>query len=135
MEAPKCSSCGFTENPINANFCGRCGAKLQIHVDNDLPRNESATLGSSRRGIGTTEIIKNVLANANSNGAKNQHIPRNEPATLGSSRREIGTTEIIKNVLANANSNGAKTKSIGRNDPCPCGSGRKYKNCHGRGIF
>lgn len=24
---------------------------------------------------------------------------------------------------------------IGRNDPCPCGSGKKYKNCHGKGLF
>ncbi len=26
-------------------------------------------------------------------------------------------------------------KKIGRNDPCPCGSGKKYKNCHGKGLF
>ena len=26
-------------------------------------------------------------------------------------------------------------KMPGRNDPCPCGSGKKYKNCHGKGLF
>ena len=26
-------------------------------------------------------------------------------------------------------------KMPGRNDPCPCGSGKKFKNCHGKGLF
>ncbi len=26
-------------------------------------------------------------------------------------------------------------KMPGRNDPCPCGSGKKFKNCHGQGLF
>ena len=26
-------------------------------------------------------------------------------------------------------------KLPGRNDPCPCGSGKKFKNCHGKGLF
>ena len=28
-----------------------------------------------------------------------------------------------------------KDKLPGRNDPCPCGSGKKFKNCHGKGLF
>jgi preprotein translocase subunit SecA len=26
-------------------------------------------------------------------------------------------------------------EGVGRNDPCPCGSGKKFKNCHGLGLF
>ena len=26
-------------------------------------------------------------------------------------------------------------KTVGRNDPCPCGSGKKFKNCHGKGLY
>lgn len=28
-----------------------------------------------------------------------------------------------------------KEKQPGRNDPCPCGSGKKFKNCHGSGLY
>ena len=28
-----------------------------------------------------------------------------------------------------------KDKTPRRNDPCPCGSGKKFKDCHGKGIY
>lgn len=28
--AKKCSSCGFSDNPDNANFCGKCGNKFSL---------------------------------------------------------------------------------------------------------
>ncbi len=92
--ATKCYSCGFTENPENAFFCGRCGAKLQIHMD--------------QNSDGTSKIPQTI------NGGKSENIKTNSE---------------------NSKLQQTNPKSIGRNDPCPCGSGRKYKNCHGRGIF
>ena len=31
--AKKCYNCGFSDNPDNANFCGKCGNKLSF-IDN-----------------------------------------------------------------------------------------------------
>lgn len=27
----KCNNCGFSDNPENANFCGKCGNKLSLY--------------------------------------------------------------------------------------------------------
>ena len=55
---------------------------------------------------------------------------------------DMSRYQTIKNDMNGANTQeGSKNapvrseKRVGRNDPCPCGSGKKYKNCHGQGLY